>query len=419
MEVDLPYQPRPQFVPFHERSERWACIVAHRRAGKTVACVMDLVDAALDCTKPNPRFAYLAPTYAQAKDIAWGYLKQYTASIPGVEQRESDLAVNLPNGARVRLYGAENYDRLRGIYLDGIILDEMADIDPRAWSEAIRPGLSDRNGWAVFIGTPRGRNEFFKIYDRAVNSPEWFALKLKASETGILPVDELRAVRNDLTPELYSQEYECSFDSAIVGAYYGKEMTDAADDKPSRIASIPWDRAADVITAWDLGYNDATAIWFAQVVGREIHLIDYYENTGQAIDHYVKEVKAKPYIYSDHLLPHDAQAHEQGTGKTRQEVLEQLGLRLTIVPRHVVEDGINAVRLALTRCWFDKFKCERGLEALRQYRAERDEKNNILRSKPKHDWASNGADAFRYLIMGMTERPKAKGWGTPDSRWVV
>ncbi len=419
MPVDLGYDPRPQFVPFHARTQRWACIVAHRRAGKTVACVMDLIDAALQCTKPNPRFAYLAPTYAQAKDIAWGYLKPYTAGLPGVEQRESDLAVNLPNGARVRLYGAENYDRLRGIYLDGIVLDEMADIDPRAWSEAIRPGLSDRQGWAVFIGTPRGRNDFFKIYDRATRESEWFSLRLKASETNILPASELKSAANDLTAEQYAQEYECSFEAAIMGAYYGAEIRAAEEDKPPRITSVPHDRVTDVITAWDLGMADATAIWFAQVVGREIHLIDYYENTGQALDHYVKEVRAKPYIYSDHLLPHDAQARELGTGKTRQEVLEQLGLRVTVVPRQSVEDGINAVRMALSRCWFDIHRTERGLEALRQYRAEKDERNNILRSKPLHDWTSHAADGIRTLIMGMNERPKAKVWGKPDSRWVV
>ena len=419
IDLDLGYDARDQFVPFHTRSKRWGCIVAHRRAGKTVACVMDLVDAALRCTKEDGRFGYIGPTYTQTKDVAWMYLKRYTSGIPGVEQRESDLSVYLPNKARVRLYGAENYDRLRGIYLDGVILDEMADIDPRAWSEVIRPALSDRQGWAVFIGTPRGRDAFFKLYKQACESDDWFSLRLKASETGILPAYELAAAKNDLTPEQFAQEYECSFDAAVIGAYYAKDITDAEADKPPRIASVPWDRNAEVITAWDLGHRDSTAIWFAQLVGREIHILDYYENSGQALDHYVKEVKSRPYVYGEHLLPHDAKAVELGTGKSRQEVLENLGLRVRIVPNHKVEDGINAVRLALSRCWFDASKCERGIDALRAYRAERNERHEVLKAHPLHDWSSHGSDAFRYLIMGMDERAKSAGWNKPDNSWVV
>lgn len=417
-EVVVRYKPRTQFKAFHNRKQRWACIVAHRRAGKTVACVNDLIRGAVECTRPRPRFAYLGPTYSQAKDTVWSYLKDFTFAVPGIEQRESDLAVIFPNGGRVRLYGAENYDRLRGIYLDGLVIDEMADIDPRAWAEVLRPALSDREGWAAFIGSSKGRNNFFKIFKQSQESPDWFSLMLKASETRILPQTELDDARRAMSPEQYAQEYECSFDAAVIGAYYGADIRTAEDAK--RICSVPWDRSADVITAWDLGHADSTAIWFAQIVGREIHLIDYYENSGQALDHYVKEIKSRPYVYGDHLLPHDAQAHELGTGKTRQEVLEQLGIRVTVVKRHNVEDGINAVRLALSRCWFDAVKCERGLDALRLYRAERDEKNNILKLKPLHDWTSHGADSFRYLIMGMDETPKSKGWSKPPDRsWVV
>ena len=379
---------------------------------------MDLVDAALRCRRPNPRFAYLAPTYAQAKDIAWGYLKDYTAPLPEVVQRESDLAVILSsNGARIRLYGADNYDRLRGIYLDGIVIDEVADIDPRAWTEVIRPALSDREGWAVFIGTAKGRDHFYRLYAEAAKDPEWFTMMLRASETGIIPQAELDSARKTMTAERYDQEYECSFDAAVPGAYYALELREA--DAAKRIDSVPWDRTADVITAWDLGHADKTAIWFAQLVGKEIHVIDYYENSGQAIDHYVREVKSRPYVYSEHLLPHDAQAKELGTGKTIQEVVEALGLRIRVVKRHSVDDGINAVRMALSRCWIDAVKCERGLEALRLYRAEMDEKHQILRSQPLHDWTSHAADALRYLIMGVDESPKIKAWPKPNKSWVV
>ena len=164
MEIDLGYHARQQFLAFHARKQRWACLVVHRRGGKTVACVMDLIDAALNCKRENGRFAYLAPTYAQSKDVAWGYLKRFTADIPGVEQRESDLMVTFPNGARVRLYGCESYDRLRGTYHDGMVLDEYGDMDPRAWQEVIRPALSDRGGEALFLGTPRGFNHFYDLF---------------------------------------------------------------------------------------------------------------------------------------------------------------------------------------------------------------------------------------------------------------
>ena len=217
IKIELGYKPRAQFRAFHLRDQRWACLVVHRRGGKTVACIMDLIDAALDCRKQDGRFAYLAPTYAQAKDAAWGYLKRFTADIRGIEQRESDLMVIFPNGARVRLYGAENYDRLRGTYADGVVLDEYGDIDPRAWPEVIRPSLADRNGWAVFIGTPRGRNDFHSIHMAAVNDPDWFSLVLRASQTNLLPQSELDDMRRMMTPDQYDQELECSFDVGSPG----------------------------------------------------------------------------------------------------------------------------------------------------------------------------------------------------------
>ena len=178
--IRLGYRARPQFAAFHARKQRWSCIVAHRRAGKTVACVMDLIDAALRCDKPDGRFSYISPTYTQSKDTAWSYLKRFTNDIPGVEQRESDLMVLFSNGSRVRLYGADNYDRLRGTFADGMVIDEYADIDPRAWPEVLRPSLADRRGWAVFIGTPKGRNDFYNIHREAQENPNWYSLVLRA-----------------------------------------------------------------------------------------------------------------------------------------------------------------------------------------------------------------------------------------------
>jgi len=181
------------------------------------------------------------------------------------------------------------------------------------------------------------------MWRRANAEPDWFALMLKASETGLIPESELKLARRDLSEEQYAQEFECSFEAAIVGSYYGKLMT--AADAERRITGVPYDPAALVWTAWDLGIRDATAIWFAQVIGREIRIIDYYEASGVDLGHYVRALANRPYFYAGHVMPHDAQAKELGTGKSRLEVLESLGMKnITLAPMHRIEDGINAVR---------------------------------------------------------------------------
>src|SRR5947209_1882113 len=353
-ELIIDYTPRTQFGAFHRRTERFACIVTHRRAGKTVACVHDLLAGALSCPRLRPRFAYLAPQLKQAKTVAWDYLRHAVVPLRGrgTIVNMSELRVDCANGAQVRLHGADNPDALRGIYLDGVVLDEYADMDPRVWSEVIRPALADRQGWATFIGTPRGRNNFFEMWRRANSEPGWFSLMLKASETGLIPESELALARRDLSEEQYAQEFECSFEAAIVGAYYGKLMAQAEAAK--HITGVPYDPAALVWTAWDLGIRDATAIWFAQIVGREMRIIDYYEASGVDLGHYVRELATRPYLYAGHIVPHDARAKELGTGKSRLEVLESLGLKnITLAPLHRIEDGINAVRVFLPKCWFD------------------------------------------------------------------
>ena len=405
--IDLGYRARDQFAPFHRRRERWACLVAHRRAGKTVACVADLVDAALRCTRksPPPRFAYIAPLYVQAKDVAWGYVKQFTRAIPGAEWNESELRCDLPNGARIRLYGADNYERLRGLYFDGVVLDEYADMPPAILPEVIRPALADHEGWATFIGTPKGRNAFWEIWEGATAS-NWFRAMLRASETGLIPPGELEAARAIMTPEQYAQEWECSFDAAIIGAYYGREIAEAEEAK--RICHVPADPALKVHTAWDLGIGDSTAIWFFQVAANQIRVIDHYEANGHGLPHYAAVLAAKGYQYGHDYLPHDAKARDLGTGRTRIETFRELTGRVPRVLRAgKVMDGINAARVTMARCWFDESKCREGLEALRQYRADYDEKKRVFRDEPRHDWTSHTADAFRYMAMAWRElRPE-------------
>ena len=416
--VVIPYTPRDLFKPFHSRTQRFSCEVVHRRGGKTVSRVNELIKGALTCTKDRPRFAYIAPFLKQAKAVAWDYVKHYSTPLisMGATFNESELRADFPNGAQVRLYGADNPDSLRGIYLDGVVLDEYGIMDPGIWT-VVRPALSDRLGWADFIGTPNGHNDFYDTWQKAKANPEeWFAAVHKASETKLIPQSELDLARRSMTQDQYDQEFECSFEAAIQGAYYGPDMAQAERD--GRIRSIPWERDIPVHTGWDLGVGDSTAIWFVQLVSNEWRLIDYIENNGVGLDYYVRELRARPYIYGQHILPHDVEVKELTSGRTRKESLESMGINVRVAPKLKVEDGINAVRRIIGRCWFNADKCNRGIEALKQYRTDWDEKGKVFKDHPKHDWTSHGADAMRYLALGLAEED-GPSMPTIDVSWVA
>ena len=414
IEVDqeIDYKPRDQIRAFHNRKERFAIIVAHRRFGKTVAAINDLIRSCFEIDRPNVRVAYIAPYLSQAKAVAWDYALEFTRDIPEIKVNHSELRIDFLNGARFRLFGADNYNAMRGLYFDAVVLDEMADFPASAWSNVIRPALADRRGSATFISTPKGKNEFWELWHEAQDDPNWFTAMLKASDTSILDQEELDEARRTMGDDRYEQEFECSFEAAIQGAFYAKEMKEATED--GRITRVPYDRAASVITAWDLGIGDSTAIWFAQFVGQEIRIIDYYENSGVGLDHYAKVLLDKEYHYEQHILPHDVQVKELGTGKSRLETLDALGIRnIEIAPKLAVEDGIQAARTMIPKCWFDADNCTRGVEALRQYRRDFDEKLKTWRGRPLHDWTSHGADAFRYLAVGYRSQ---SNWGEPIRR---
>jgi phage terminase large subunit len=420
-QVWVPYRPRALFMPYHQRTQRWAVLVVHRRAGKTVACINDLIMGALTCTHENPRFHYIAPLLKQAKSVVWDYLKKYALVIPGAKANESELRVDFPNGGQVRLHGADNPDSLRGIYSDGVVLDEPADMRPRLFTEIIRPALSDRKGWATWIGTPKGENDFHDLYKTAKANPQdYYTLLARASRTGLVDADELSSARQMMTPEQYLQEYECSWTAAIVGAYYGREMTLAEDQK--RIVTNLYDPGLQVHTAWDLGIGDHTVIWMYQQDAQAIRLIDYYAAAGYGFDHYAGVLQSKPYRWGSHYLPHDVTVKELGTGKSRIESLSALGISATVVRKLSVEDGINAVRRILPRCWFDRDTTAEGIKALRQYRREWDDQRKVFYERPYHDWASHPADAFRYLAIGLDEpsqRMAVENIPQRDMSWVV
>jgi len=387
----------------HKRlsEKRWGVVVCHRRFGKTVMAINHLLRDAILCDRPNPRFAYIAPTYRQAKAVAWDYLKQFAEKIPMVRFHETELRCDLPNGARIQLLGAENPSSLRGIYVDGVCLDEMADMPESLFPEVIRPALSDRKGYAVFIGTPRGHNAFYELYEAATGQDDWVTAVYKASETGILDNEELEAAQAMMSADQYAQEYECSWQANVPGAIYGKEMQDAFEG--GRVCNVPYDSGHKVHTFWDLGIGDSTAIWFVQNVGRAVHVIDCFEARNEGLPFYARVLTEKGYLYGNHHAPHDIEVRELGSGKSRREVAYDLGINFRVVPKLSVEDGIHAAQLLLERCWFDRDNCKQGLEALRQYHRAYNERTRSFRTSPVHDWSSHFADSWRYVAVGLKE----------------
>lgn len=399
-EVEIDYAPRKAQWAIHDGldTHRFGVVVAHRRLGKTVAAVNHLIKCALLCTRERPRYAYIAPTYSQGKSIAFDYMVHFSAPVPGVKVRVSELAIDLPNSGQVRIYGADNPDSLRGLYFDGAVLDEFGLMPPRVFSEVVRPALSDRLGWAMFAGTPAGKNQFFDVAQQARLDPSWYFGEFKASETGIIPADELAAVRRDMTEDEFQQEYECSFSASVRGAIYARELEAAR--AAGRLTRVPVDPILPVDTDWDLGVGDATSITFSQSMrGGEVRLVDYYESSGEGLPHYAQILKQKGYVYGTHWAPHDIQVRELGSGRSRLDTAASLGIHFEVCPTVPLEDGIHAGRMLFPRCWFDERRCGPLLEALQHYRRDFNSRLQEFKATPVHDWSSHGADAFRYLAV--------------------
>ena len=358
------------------------------------------------CKDDMALFGFVAPYRSQAKSVVWEYLKHYSSPV-AVDANESDLTVTLLNGSKIRLFGADNADAIRGLGFSGVYMDEFGDFKPSVWGNVIRPALSDRQGWAVFGGTPKGKNQFWDIRSTALKQPlDWFLLELPASKSGLLPDGELEAARLQLSRDQFLQEYECSFEAAILGAYYGEELRELTE--AGRICNVDYDPAVPVYSAWDLGYRDDTAIWWYQVVQDEIHVIDYYAVSGANISELAAVIKSKPEC-KRHYLPHDARAKTLASGGKSiiEQLAEHLGIKcLAIVPTLSVQDGIQAVRQMLPKTWFHVKHCRDGVEALRQYQREYDEDKKAFRQTPRHDWTSHPADAFRMLAISWRQEPR-------------
>lgn len=354
--------------------------------------------------RPDTRYAYIAPFRKQAKDTAWDkVLKVYGNKVPGVSFNESELRCDLPNGSDIQLFGGENAHGLRGMHLDGVVLDEFAQMRPNLFKEVVFPALQRKTGFAMFIGTPLGRNHFYELWQYARQAEGWHAEMWPATRSDVFTLDQLEDFKRIQGPDLYAQEYECSWEAAIEGAYYARSLE--ASRAGGRLCRVAWEPTVPVDTWWDLGFADATAIIFGQRVGREVHLIDYLESRGQDLAYYAAQLQNRPYLYGTHTLPHDAGAAQLGAaGRTIAEQLQALGVKgCQVLGQNDPLDGINQARLVFPRLWFDEDKCGPLLNALANYREQWDADKRASTGKPLHDWSSHAADALRYLAVSLKD----------------
>ncbi len=407
---------RPMWRDFEQGAKR-AFLLGHRRSGKDDNGLHFTASASIQ--KPAT-YWYMLPQQNQVRRAIWEAVNPRTGkrrideAFPSVafpRRRNDHMTIEAVNGSMIHFIGSDAFDALVGSPPYGLVFSEYSLTNPTAWAY-LRPILDENDGWAMFNMTPRGKNHGYSMYQHA-RRQGWHVSTWLPTDTGIFTPEQLAEARaeyhelygSDDGEALFQQEYWCSFDAALVGAYYGKYLQDA--EKSGRVCSVPHEPTVGVVTAWDLGMDDSTAIWTAQVAGREIHIIDYYEGSGRGLEHYAQWLMSRPYVYRAHYLPHDVRVRELGTGKSRLEVLQSLGLQnVRVVPDQTLADGINAVRAILPRCWFDSAKTEKGLEALRMYRREYDDDRKIYRDRPVHDWTSHASDAFRYLALGLDERPE-------------
>lgn len=402
-----------------------ASVVWHRRAGK------DLTSVNLCCCKAFQRvgtYWHVLPTYKQGRAIVWdgmdGSGRPFVDAFPPelvTHRNNVEMQISLANGSKYRVVGSDNVDSLVGTNPVGVVFSEYSLQDPHAW-DYIRPILAENGGWAIFIFTPRGRNHGYKLHEMSKTNPNWFHSTLDVATTGAVTEETIQDERNSgMAEELVQQEYYCSFEAPLVGAYYSTQMENAR--RENRIGRVPWEPLLPVHTFWDLGIDDHMVIWFMQEFGAEFRFIDYYANSGEGFTHYAKVLREKEYVYGKHYGPHDLQVRELSSGVSRIKAAKALGINFTVVQKHEVADGIEAVRNVLPKCWFDETKCANGIEALKSYRREYNDIMKTYSSTPLHDWASHPADAFRMFgwrskDLSRTTKPKVSTQAEDDYNYM-
>ena len=412
------FNPRPYQLPMLDalsnKGYKRVLAILPRRAGKDIAawnyCIRE-------CIKRVQSIYYVFPTYNQARKVIWNGITNdgmhFLDFIP-LEiidgTNSSEMTIRFKNGSLLSLVGSDNYNNLMGTNPAGIVFSEYALQDPRAY-QFLRPILTANNGWALFISTPRGKNHLYTLYEIAKHSDDWFCYRMSVEETGHIPLAEIERERREglMSEDLIQQEYYCSFDMGIEGAFYTKYL-----DKmrlQGQIGQVPWEPSFKVNTAWDIGVRDSTSIIFFQLIGQTIRIIDYYEKNKEGLEHYVKILESKPYSYNKHIAPHDIRVREFGSGITRFEKARQLGIKFTIADDYMIFDGIEAVRSSFARIWIDQDKCAQFINAIENYRQEYDAKKQDYKPMPLHNYASHAADALRYLCVSL---PKVRDGSSPE-----
>tara|TARA_Y100000768_G_C23982155_1_gene686518 strand:- start:1359 stop:2648 length:1290 start_codon:yes stop_codon:yes gene_type:complete len=426
--VVIPYKPREVQKHLHKQIDkhRFSVIVAHRRLGKSLMTIMHLIKDALRTKKKNYRGVYVAPTITMAKSVAWDYVKTFTEKLPNTKYNEAELRVDFSNGSRLQLVGAnDGGQKLRGRYFDSCVLDETQMLSADLFNQIIRPALVDRNGlegehtWCVFIGTPQLQNYFYQIFEYAQKTEGWYSVVLPVSETKVVPESELEQAKKIMGEDAYEQEFECSFNANISGSFYGKLMQKAYDE--GRIGKVDEDLDLETEVYLDLGMNDNTAMWFVQRHKHEYRFIDYAEFNGEGLQYLADFLEKRGYVYSRIVVPHDIRVKELGTGVSRLEIMQSLGVgNIEIAPKLPLNDGIESVRHNFDNFWFDETKCAEGIQHLKAYTKVYDARHRIYRNRPKHDNASHSADALRYgMVMGGSINSK---WDQPlnlENRGIV
>ena len=417
MEVPLPHNfiPRNYQIPSItalQTGYKRALLVWHRRSGKDKSMLNYMIQASRERIGS---YYYFFPTYSQAKKVIWAgidrdgmrYLEHFPSQIID-KKYDTELKIITTYGSVFQLVGTDNIDSIMGTNPVGCVFSEYSIQNPIAW-DYIRPILRENGGWAAFIYTPRGKNHGWELYDTNKDNPDWYAELLTVNDTKrpdgspVITIEDIEADRREgMSEELIEQEYYCSFEAAAPGAYYAVELRKARDE--GRIRQVPYTPGVHVVTSWDLGIDDSMAIWFFQEVGQEVHLIDYYEHSGEGLAHYrdVLQTKAAEggWVYGNHLAPHDINVRELGTGKSRWEIAKEMGLLFQVVSRvEKKEDGIEAVRKLFHRLWFDERKCKFGINALSSFRKEYDESRKVFSVRPVHDWSIHSADALQTLAL--------------------
>lgn len=362
---------------------------------------------------------HMLPKANQARKALWDAVNPHTG-LRRIDEafpheirettRDHEMMIRFVNGSTWQVLGSDNFNQLVGSPPVGLVMSEYSLSDPSAW-DYLSPILRENGGWAIFPYTPRGKNHGFELYNQNLHNPDWFVQKLTVEQTGVFTKKDMDDERREgKSEEFIQQEYYCSFEAPNSGAYYGKLMAQAWAE--GRVGNIPIEPGIDCETYWDLGMDDSMSIWILQPVARELRFVQYYEAQGEGLAHYINWLKdwgdKHNVRFSRHGMPHDIEVRELGTGKSRKETAMQMGLKpITTARRLEIEDGINAVRKILPRCWFDKERCKQGVRGLTDYSKDYDEKHKVFRTKPRHDWASHPADAFRTFGVIYRDSPMA------------